>query len=148
MDRPPIRYQIPGADGWRTAVDWPPPQAQLTSFALSADGVLRPDEGIPGLRKYLYLPADSGQPSNMNTPDMPSILTWNTEPFETAFEFAGPIELTLEATITAPDTSWIAVLYDVSQEGSPRQSQPDGFARVSPLLMRLRAPQARRFYFA
>jgi len=117
MDGPPIRYQIPGADGWRTAVDWPPPQARLTSFALRADGVLGPDEGNPGVRKYLHLPADSGQPSNINTPDVPSMLTWDTEPFETEFEFAGAIELVLEASISALDTSWIAVLYDVSPEG-------------------------------
>lgn len=118
MEGPPIRYQIPGADGWRTAFDWPPPQAQLTPFALRGDGVLGPDEGDPGFRKYLHLPADSGQPSDINTPDLPSMLTWETEPFERAFEFTGSVELKLEATITALDTSWIAVLYDVSATGT------------------------------
>lgn len=45
------------------------------------------------------------------------MLTWDTPPFETEFEFAGAIELALEASISALDTSWIAVLYDVSPEG-------------------------------
>jgi predicted acyl esterase len=45
------------------------------------------------------------------------MLTWETEPFEMALEFAGAVELALEATITALDTSWIAVLYGVSPTG-------------------------------
>ena len=35
------------------------------------------------------------------------------------FDFAGNIELDLDATITALDTGWIAVLYDVPPEGEP-----------------------------
>jgi len=119
MDGPPIRYQVPGIDGWRTAADWPPPEAKLTPFALRADGMLGRDEGEPGFREYLYLPADSGVPNNANAPELPAILTWETAPFDAALEFAGNIELTLEATITAIDTCWIAVLYDVPPDGKP-----------------------------
>ena len=129
MDGPPIRYQVPGADGWRTAADWPP-QAQLTPFALRADGTLGPDEGDPGFRQYLYLPADSGVPSNANPPDLPPTLAWDTEPLGEALEFVGAIELTLEARITALDTSWIAVLYDVPPEGEP-EAITAGWLRAS-----------------
>jgi predicted acyl esterase len=38
-------------------------------------------------------------------------------PFDSDVEFVGNIELTLEAEITAFDTSWIAVLYDVPPVG-------------------------------
>lgn len=118
-DGPPIRYQVPGIDGWRTAADWPPPEATLTPFALRADGSLGPEEGEPGFREYLYLPADSGVPSNANPPDLPSTLAWETQPFDADLAFAGNIELTLEAKITALDTAWIAVLYDVPPDGEP-----------------------------
>jgi putative CocE/NonD family hydrolase len=119
MEGPPIRYQIPGVEGWRTAADWPPPESKLTPFALRADGVLSREEGEPGFREYLYLPADSGEPSNANPPELPAMLAWETPPFDADLEFAGAIELTLEAQITAFDTSWIAVLYDTPPGGEP-----------------------------
>jgi hypothetical protein len=119
MEGPPIRYQMPGVEGWRTASDWPPPESQLMPFALRADGVLAPDEGEPGFREYLYLPADSGVPANANAPELPGMLTWETPAFDADLEFAGAIELSLEASITALDTSWIAVLYDVPSDGEP-----------------------------
>jgi uncharacterized protein len=119
MEGPPIRYQTPGVEGWRTAGDWPPPESILTPFALRADGLLGREEGEPGLREYLYLPADSGEPTNANPPDLPSMLVWETTPFDADLEFAGNIELALDAAITAFDTSWIAVLYDAPPSGEP-----------------------------
>lgn len=119
MEGPPIRYQVPGLEGWRTSTDWPPPESTLAAFALRADGVLGRDEGTPGSREYLYLPADSGVPGNANPPELPSMLSWETAPFDASQAFAGDIELTLEASITALDTSWIAVLYDVPPDGKP-----------------------------
>ena len=40
MEGLPIRYQVPGAEGWRTTEEWPPPESRLTPFALRVDGVL------------------------------------------------------------------------------------------------------------
>lgn len=117
MEGPPIRYQVTGAEGWRTAADWPPPESQLTAFALRADGVLAADEGEPGCREYLHVPADSGLPANANAPDLPSTLSWETSPFVADQDIVGNLELSLQAKITALDTSWIAVLYDVSPAG-------------------------------
>jgi putative CocE/NonD family hydrolase len=119
MGGPPIRYQMPGVEGWRTASDWPPPESQLMSFALRADGVLAPEEGEPGFREYLYLPADSGVPANANAPELPGMLAWETPALDADVDIAGALELTLEATITAFDTSWIAVLYDAPPDGEP-----------------------------
>ncbi|MER2509328.1 MAG: CocE/NonD family hydrolase [Amaricoccus sp.] len=118
MEGPPIRWQMPGAEGWRTAPDWPPAEARLTPFALCADGTLCRDEGEPGSIAYLYLPADSGVPANANPPDLPAYLGWETTPFDEAVEIAGNIELVLDASITALDTGWIAVLYDVPPKGA------------------------------
>jgi putative CocE/NonD family hydrolase len=117
VDGPAIRYQVPGAPGWREAADWPPPQAKLTPFALRSDGVLGEAEPAAGQRDYLYMPAGSGEPSNAPAHDLPDRLTWDTVPFDAPVEFAGEIELALDAKITALDTGWIAVLYDVPSQG-------------------------------
>ncbi len=119
MEGPQIRYQVPGAEGWRTAEAWPPPESRLTPFALRADGVLAQEEGEPGFREYLYLPADSGEPRQRQPPELPPMLAWEPPPLNADCEFAGSIELTLEAKITAFDASWIAVLYDAPPDGEP-----------------------------
>jgi uncharacterized protein len=119
MDGPPIRYVVPEAGAWRTSATWPPPESKLTAFALRADGVLGEDEGTPGSRAYIYLPSDSGRPANANPPELPESLTWETRPMSRSFDFAGYVELQLDATITALDTGWIAALFDVPPEGKP-----------------------------
>lgn len=118
MDGPPVRYQVPGREGWSVARDWPPPEAEPVAFALRADGVLGTEEGDPGALQYLHLPPDSGLPANANPPELPDRLFWETAAFDTPRAFAGAIGLTLDASITALDTSWIAVLYDVPPEGA------------------------------
>lgn len=118
MDGPPIRWQVPGAEGWRTAADWPPAEARLTPFALCADGALGREEGTPGSLAYLHLPEGSGAPANASPPELPARLAWETPPLDAPLEIAGNVELALEAAITGLDTSWIAVLYDVPPEGA------------------------------
>ena len=130
MDGPPIRYQVPGVDGWRKAMDWPPQEAVLRSFALRADGLLAEMEGTPGQCEYLYVPADSGEPTNANPQELPDRLVWETSLFEKPVEFVGNIELSLEAKITALDTGWIAVLYDVPPDGEA-QAITAGWLRAS-----------------
>jgi uncharacterized protein len=119
MEGPAIRYTLPGADGWRTADTWPPPESRLKAWALRADGLLGEDEGAAGSRAYLYLPDDSGQPPNANPPELPDLLIWETAPISGNFDFAGDIELQLDAKITALDTGWIAVLFDIPPQGEP-----------------------------
>lgn len=116
-DGPAIRYQMPGTGEWREAADWPPPQATLTPYNLRSDAVLGDAEPAAGHREYLHILAGSGEPSNANAHTLPERLTWDTAPFGEPVEFAGEIELTLQAKITALDTSWIAVLYDVPPQG-------------------------------
>jgi putative CocE/NonD family hydrolase len=119
MEGPAIRYQIAGDERWHTANEWPPKEAKLTSFFLGADGVLSQADGRSGDRAYLYMPEGSGEPAKANRPGLPDRLVWETTPLGKAMTFAGDVELTLEASITALDTGWIAVLYDVPPEGEP-----------------------------
>ena len=118
MDGPAVRYYLPVADQWRTSDVWPPADSSLVEYALRSDGHLDEDEGESGARSYLYLPADAGRPRNANPPELPALLTWDTAPATETLDFAGNIELRLEATITALDTPWMAILSDVDPDGN------------------------------
>lgn len=115
MDGPPVRYVLPGTDGWHTSADWPPP-ATYRELALRADGGLAEDEGAPGAREYLTLCA--GLNRSVSSPiDPPAALTWSTDPLSAPVDVVGPIELRLHASATATDTAWLATLRDVAPDG-------------------------------
>jgi putative CocE/NonD family hydrolase len=122
MDGDAVRYTVPGlradgsdgSDDWRTASTWPPPSEPLV-FHLRADGRLDDDDDH-GRRSYLYRPADRS--ADPGTGSLPDRLEWRTAPVEVPMEFAGDIGLTLDATATAHDTAWIAVLSDVAADGT------------------------------
>jgi predicted acyl esterase len=118
MDGDPIRYTVPGADGYRTTTTWPPLESKLTAFALRTDGTLSTDEGLSGARAYRYLPQDSGQPSHLSPSTIPATLLWETSPMTEPFDFAGNIKLQLDASITALDTGFIVAIHDVAESGA------------------------------
>jgi predicted acyl esterase len=92
LDGPRVRYWMPGAEEWRTSDTWPPP-AGYREFPLG-------DED----RSYAtYLPQS---------------LTWTGDALAEDLDVAGPIELRLDATITADDTGWIVLLQDVAPDGT------------------------------
>jgi hypothetical protein len=136
MDGEPVRYIVPGAredgsDGsndWRSAESWPP-RSEPRTFHLRSDGVLDAKDDV-GQRSYLYLTADAHRSPNASPLTLPDRLEWATGPFERPVEFAGSIELTVDATATAHDTAWIAVLYDVAADGS-REAITAGWLRGS-----------------
>ena len=116
MDGPPIRYVLPGADGWHATRTWPP-QATHRQWALRADGELADGEGEPGERSYLTLGAGLNRVKSSSI-DPPSTLTWTTAPLERPLDVVGDIELRLLASATAWDTAWIAMLQDVAPDGA------------------------------
>jgi putative CocE/NonD family hydrolase len=119
LEGPPIRYVLPGADdGWRTATAWPPPGIERRELALRADGRLDADEGPPGERSYLYLPPTLHRAREANPPELPASLTWETDPLPADLDVVGPIELVLDATLSAIDAAWIATIHDVDGGGS------------------------------
>lgn len=116
LDGPPVRYVLPGADGFRTATTWPPPQARPAELALAGDGRLGGDDQAD--RAFVVVPASLPLPKAAPALAHPTMLSWDTEPLANALELAGPIELRLDATTTAPDTDWIAVLQEVAPDGT------------------------------
>ncbi|WP_276068006.1 CocE/NonD family hydrolase C-terminal non-catalytic domain-containing protein, partial [Mycolicibacterium gadium] len=112
LDGPPVRYVLPGTDGWRTAESWPP-ACTFRELALRADGTLDDDEASPGARDFMALGSGLGRakPSSI---DPPSMLTWTSQPLVAAIDVVGDIELRLIAAATAADTAWIVTLSDVS----------------------------------
>lgn len=116
LDGPPIRYFLPGADEWRTAESWPPPETTHRELALRADGTLGADEGDSGSRDYLVLGAGLGRakPSKI---DPPSSLTWTSAALTEALDVVGDFELRLVAAATAIDTAWLVTLQDVAPDG-------------------------------
>jgi predicted acyl esterase len=116
MDGPPIRYWMPGAEEFRAADAWPPPEARHVELALRADGALASDEGEPGTRDYLQVPEALDRPKGAKQPGLPSLLTWETPPLTDPVELVGEIELRLDASTTAADTGWIVTLQDVDPD--------------------------------
>jgi predicted acyl esterase len=116
-DGPRIRYRLPQAEGWRTAQQWPPPEAELRGLALNADATLNRIESQPGARQYLTLGGGLNRAQASPT-DPPAFLSWTSEPLDQDCDVAGNIELHLDATATATDTAWIATLQDVDPDGT------------------------------
>lgn len=114
LDGPQFRYILPEADGWRTTDAWPIPNAVHHAYALRADASLGEDEGEADSRTYMNLGAGLNRPRASET-DPPAFLQWTTVPLPHDLELIGPIELQLDASCTAPDTAFIAVLQDVDE---------------------------------
>ncbi|MFE2523145.1 CocE/NonD family hydrolase [Streptomyces sp. NPDC059382] len=133
MEGPPIRYVLPGAgdDQWRTADRWPPTEAVLTPFTLQADGALVRGGRTDGSRSYLAHAQTAARPSRAaHRPDLPDVLSWTTPPLAADLDFAGNIELRLDASITDCDTSWIVALEAVDEAGGSTFITP-GWLRAS-----------------
>jgi predicted acyl esterase len=79
----------------------------LTRFR--ADGSLSEGERELGSRTYMNLGAGLNRPRTSET-DPPAFLQWTTAPLPHDLDLIGPIELVLDASCTAPDTAFIAVL--------------------------------------
>jgi predicted acyl esterase len=116
LEGAPIRYVVPGAEGWRTAETWPMKGTTYREMAVRADGALADAEGSPGSRTLMVLGAGLNRPRPSEI-DPPSSLAWTTQPLDQDFDIVGDIELQLDAVSTASDTAWIAFLQEVAPDG-------------------------------
>jgi uncharacterized protein len=140
-DEPPIRIFIMGENAWRFESEWPLARTEWTKFFLHGGGRANSRFGDGGLAQaapeseaadtFHYDPRDPvpthGGPSmfaeNRGPLDRRSIerrddvLVYTSEPLAEPLEVTGPIELTLYAASTAPDTDFTAALIDVHPDG-------------------------------
>jgi putative CocE/NonD family hydrolase len=119
MDEPPVRYWLMGANEWRTGADWPLPETEWRKLYLSDWERLTPNPPLPDAQT-----GDAVREPDVFT-QMPlkktmkvEKLRYMTEPLSEDTTVAGPISLTLYASIDNTDTNWIVVLKDIGPDVS------------------------------
>jgi len=122
MDEPPVKFWVMGANRWLSADDWPVPETQWTRLYLESWERLRSQPFIPSSRADYEEPDAFVQmpPSQTNTIQR---LRYLTDPLPQDTLIAGPISLTLYASIDQEDTNWIVILKDVGPDVSVRTAR-------------------------
>lgn len=145
---PAVRYFSMGDNVWRTAEDWPPPNAQPTWLYLHSRGHANTRGGDGRLDKLpptVLEPADSFRadpadpvPALPETASRPrysatwgpvdqgpieerqDVLVYTTERLKEPLTLAGPLHAELHVSTDSPDSDWVMKVIDV---------RPDGFAQ-------------------
>jgi len=136
---PKVIYYLMGANVWRTAAAWPPPEAGEAVLYLGADGVLSP--GAPeasGADRYVYDPSDptptvggsilshvypAGSVDVAGVQGRADVLVYTTPPLARDLDVVGPLRMTLYASSSAVDTDFCVRLSDVEPGGRAIQIQ-------------------------
>lgn len=143
---PRVQYYVTGANEWRSAEEWPVPEARLTRFYLRSggeagerlnDGVLStmPPIGDEPPDRYTYDPGNpvpsrggtlcctgnlQDQPGAYDQLDIeqrPDVLVYSTQPLIDPLDVVGPLRATLHVSSSAPDTDFTVKLVDVHPDG-------------------------------
>lgn len=140
VDWPRVIYYLMGANEWRAASAWPPPQAQEMSFYLAPGGALvdqplteaceperysyDPRDPTPtvggSIVSYVYTPGSADVSAVQARRD---VLTYSTLPLEQDLDVVGPLRLILFASSSALDTDFCARISDVFPDGRALQIQ-------------------------
>jgi putative CocE/NonD family hydrolase len=149
---PPVRIFVMGENRWRDENEWPLARTQTTSFYLHSGGKANSRFGDGTLSttapadeppdKYRYDPA---RPTPFITDEVSSqiggaddyaavqrrddVLVYVTPPLEEAVEVTGYVRVELFASSSAPDTDFMAMLFDVHPNGFA-QRLCDGMVRA------------------
>jgi uncharacterized protein len=130
---PPVRYFAMGVNAWRDADAWPPSDAVEREFFLAADGSLSaqppttsssrsfaydPASPTPGIEQLSSEPLADWSPRDLAFLERRSdVLVYTSERIEAPLEIAGPVHLQLQASSSAVNTDFAAVLADVGPDG-------------------------------
>ena len=129
---------VMGIDAWRSAADWPLPDAEPTDWFLRAGGALSaqraPTPEPP--EQFVYDPRDpvptvggntrismGGMLHGMGPRDRraierrPDVLVYTSEVLQEDLEVIGPVSATLHVSSSALDTDFTAALVDVHPDG-------------------------------
>lgn len=139
----PVRAFMMGSNWWRSESAWPPSEAHSVDLFLDSDGganslngdgrlALKPAPASP-FDVFVYdplrpIPSLGGRsccspdavpmgPANQVPVEVKnSVLVYTTPCLRRDAEVLGPVEVTLHAATTAPDTDWTAKLVDVQHD--------------------------------
>jgi len=142
-DIPPVRYYQMGDDEWRTADEWPPDHSATPYYLHSIGGantrhgdgrLTRQRPQVQPADSYEYDPADPvpsvggrslhinigdpGVKDRASVEDREDILVFTSPDLAEPLPIAGPVEVTLYASSSAPDTDFTATLVDVEPDGT------------------------------
>jgi hypothetical protein len=138
----PVTYYLMGANEWRGAEGWPPPDGRPTRFFLDSSGQANGPDGLGTLTeerpgrgrpdRFVYDPSDpppttggsivssmipSGSTDQRDVEKRPDVLVYSTAPLTADLEVAGSLKVVLFASSSAVDTDFTAKLTDVFPDG-------------------------------
>jgi putative CocE/NonD family hydrolase len=128
-DPPPVRWRLAHA-GWRGAATWPPAGSAPVDWHLAGANALafrpdrrptevawehRPAQPVPSLAHPYYRLVDP--PDDRRVEGRADVLSFTSEPLTAPLDLAGPVQLALSISSTAPSTHVMARLLDVRPDG-------------------------------
>jgi predicted acyl esterase len=122
LAEPPVRFWVMGANEWRTAEDWPPPQASWARLFLNSWERLTPEPFLPSSVDDA-IPPDAFVQMPPTQTNRIAGLRYLSDPLPRDLLVAGPIVLNLFAAIDQEDTNWIIILKDVGPDPSVRTAR-------------------------
>lgn len=137
---PAVVYYLMGANEWRVAEDWPPPETRQRLLYLSSAGALSPEVPLQQSKPDCYAfnpleptPTVGGSivsscysPGSVDVAEVqqrPDVLVYTTAPLEHDLDVVGPLRLILYARSSACDTDFSARVSDVFPDGRAIQLQ-------------------------
>src|SRR5262249_33156587 len=130
LNDPPVRFWVMGANEWRSASDWPPPQTQWIKFYLRGWERLTPEPFVPSSADDSQA-ADAFAQMPASQPTRIQKLRYLSEPLTEDLTIAGPSVLHLYAAIDQDDTNWIVILKDVGPDAGV-QTAREGERDITP----------------
>lgn len=122
MGEAPVRYWVMGENRWREGADWPLPETQWTKLYLTSWGRLR-SEPIDPQSAYADQEPDTFVQMPLKQTAQVQKLRYVSEPLSQDVLVAGPISVTLHATIDREDTNWIVALSDIGPDHGVRTAR-------------------------
>ncbi|QOC91168.1 CocE/NonD family hydrolase [Micromonospora craniellae] len=142
----PVRVHVGGVGGgWRDLPDWPPP-ARPTRWFLHPGSALRtsaavpsppdgfwydPTDPTPSLGGPLLVAQRAGPFDNRPVEARPDVLTWTTDPLDSAVEVIGPVRAEIHLRSELAHLDVFVRLCDVDRRGRS-WNVCDGLVRVDP----------------
>jgi uncharacterized protein len=110
-----VRFWVMGANEWRSASDWPPPETQWIKFYLRGWERLTTEPFTPSSADD-YQASDAFAQMPASQTNRIQKLRYLSEPLPDDVTIAGPSVLHLYAAIDQDDTNWIVILKDVGPD--------------------------------